>query len=239
MKNKKGFISLVLLLILSLSMVTASAGEVKTRAERTPIDPDLSFDERLELRISEIEARLDELLETRLSNYNERVAKAEEVTARKLALIEEFAPELLTEFTIAFDDHLIVHELIFNEVYNKQEAYVIETKAGIESLQLEVIDAVNNETMTPKEAALLIKEYLLAQKEDYKASKDAYKAEIEPLNDTNDANKVIVQALKEEFKLAVNEGDSASINSILAELLTWSSVHLDYDYAKLAVLETY
>lgn len=239
MKNKKGFISLLLLLILSLSMVTANAGEVTTRAERTPIDPDLTFEERLELRLLEVEARLDEFLETRETNYNERVAKGAEATARKLALIEEFAPELLTAYTTAFDDHSIVHELLFNEAYDKQEAYVIETKAGIESLQLEVIEAVNNETMTPKEAATLIKEYLVAQKEDYKATKDAYKAEIEPLNEVNEANKVIVQALKEDLKAAITEGDSEAINSILAELLTWSSVHLDFDYAKLAILETY
>lgn len=239
MKNKKGFLSLVLLIILSLSMVTANAGEVTERAGRNSEFKGMSFEERLDARMAEITERLNGFLDTRTENYNERVADSMKKTANKLETIETIAPDFVDEFQQAADDHALVHSLLFNEAYAKQEVYVNETLAGLDALEIEVLAAVEAETMTPQEAAIMLKEYLTAQRDEYVATKDAYKAEIAPLDEANEASKLIVQDLREDLKIAVEAGDSESIESILTELLSWSAIHLEYDYAKLEILSTY
>lgn len=239
MKNKKGFISLVLLLILSLSMVTANAGELDTRPARNPENQNLTFEERIDARIDAIQLKMDEFLAKRTSKYEELVAKGLEASTKKLTLITEFAPELITDFEQAYDNHFEVHQLLFESTYSKQEAYSIEIIAGLETLKTEVLLAVEAETMTAKEASLILKDYLIAKQEEFKAIKDAYKAEIEPLKEVNQANKLIVQELKAELRIAAEAGDTEAITDILTELLTWGEVHLDFDYAKLAILDTY
>jgi len=132
---------------------------------------------------------MDEYLEARTLSYVERTAKGLEYSTKKLEIVNEFAPDLLAEYEVAFEAHSTFHELLYNTLYGHQESYTIETMTAIEA-----------ELMTPREAAISLREYLVERREGYKALKDAYRAEIEPLDETNEANKLMSKNLEKSLE---------------------------------------
>lgn len=238
MKNKKGFILLMLLLTFALATTSAYAGETDDTSNRGPMSLEL-FESKIDERIESYTERAEEFLIERTSNFQERSSKANDSYEFRLNVVTDYAPDLIEAFDQAFNGHLEVHQLLFETSYSLHEDYHGETLAGMGSLKVEVLTAIEEGSMTYREASDVLKEYLQGRREEYIELRSQYQDEITYLNEENDETKEIVAQLKAELRTAVQEEDYDTCETIIAELIEYANIHTEYDYAKLDILLTY
>jgi len=245
---KKGFISLLILMMMTLGTLSVSAADndetskadITQKPKREPMNHE-TFIEKTDERMANFDTKINDILEGRVSAHEEAIVKADARHENQLARVTEIAPDLVDDLNAAYEEHKQVHDLLFTENYNSHVDYHAETMAGLYDLQDQVIAQVEAETMTYKEAASTLSEYVKTRKEEYKALKEAYLAEIDPLKVENEANKAAANEVKTQLKAAYDAGDLELVHDLMVELLDYSQKHLDFDfdYAKLAILETY
>lgn len=239
MKTKRNVFILVMILAMAFTAVTANAGEVDTeRPEREPMTIEL-FEEKVSERMDEYDQRIDEILAEKTAAHDERVANASEVYVNRIEFIMEWAPELEEAFQEVFDAHIEVHEILFSTNYAKHELYHNDTMAGLDNLLQEVLADLEAELISFQEGSETLKAYKVSRHEEYQALRDEYEEEVAPLKEDEAYNKEIVEGLREELRVAVETEDDDAVTEILNELLVYAGLHIDFDYAKLAILETY
>jgi len=247
MKTKRNVLILTIILTMGLAMVAVNAGEVEDgirggakggRPVREPLTVE-NFEEKINERIEGYDVRMNERLANLTQQHLERVEKVTARQAKSIGFITEWAPELVGAYQANFDEHILVHGILFSTNYSKHEEYHNETMIGLEALKVELVLAVEEGTMTVKEGAEAFKAYTVGRRDEYVELKEAYRAEIEPLNAENEASNLIIKGLREEIKVAIEVGDTETVSETLAEILTYKDIHNGYDYAKLAILETY
>ncbi len=156
----------------------------------------------------------------------------------KKEVVVAYAPELIEAYDLAWGgDHVDIHEDLFNERMSlRQERYDIFV-AGLIEVKEALFPLAEAGEMTYKEVGQAFKAYKEEQRAYFTAITDAAKAEIEILDAANEVNKEIVEGLKAELRAAVEAEDYDTANDIVTELLDYLETHVDYDVAKLVVLE--
>lgn len=238
---KRRLLTLAMILTMALGTVNASAAELDDTAakpEKQEFSIDV-FEEKLDEKVAIMNEKYNTRVTERTAKFNERIAKSEERSALRMEVVAEYAPELVVDFEGVYAAHIIVHEALFNEHMLNSSEFVAETNAGLATLKDEVLASIEAGTMTGQEARAEIKAYMAGRREEYKATKEAYKAEIADLDAANELSKEEAKALKTELKAALEAEDATTIVSVLNQLLDLANTHVEYDYAKLAILETY
>ena len=237
---KKTLLTLAVIATMVFTAISASAAEVEEAEARPEKEFSIDvFEEKFDVRMATMNEKFNEKVAERTATLEERLAKSVERTALRMEVVEQYTPELVLEFEAVYNAHVIVHQTLFNEHMLNKSEFFAETNAGLTALKDEVITAVKAGTMSGQEARAELKSYTTGRREEHKATVEAYKTEIAPLNEINDANREIAKGLKAELKSALEVEDTETIVSVLYQLLDLTNTHVEYDYAKLAILETY
>lgn len=223
-------IILSLALALTVLFITAPSANAE---ERPTADPEARFEAHIEKMTEMHETRLAEATTT----FEERKAEKEEGIAFKLELVAEYAPEIYDIYEASFGEHITVHESLFAEHIDLRVEGFDLMVDGLYALKDELFPLAEAGEMTYKEVGEAFKAFKEEQRAYYAEVKDAYKADIADLEAANEANKVIVEELKAELRLAVEAGDVETANAIITELYDYLVAHVAFDNAKLVILE--
>lgn len=208
---------------------TSASAEV-----RNQIDPEDRFDARIE----KMTERHNDFLEQKEATFQSKKEHALVRQSKKLDLIALYAPELHPLYADAFTDHIAVHEdLHATHIGLREEAFTT-TIDGLIALKEELFPLAQAGTMTYREVAAELRQYLEDQRASYQAIRETYAQDISDLNTQNDANKVLVDALKADLRAAIAAADADSANGIIHELYEYLLLHIQYDNDKLEILNT-
>ncbi len=225
---KKTILSLALAIsILLVAGITANA------EERTELNPEKRFSQRFEER----QQKRENLLAERAADLEEKKLAAKERQKKKLELINHYAEDMVGSYVEAFEGHVTVHELLFEEHKSlRLEAHEI-TQAGVIELKETLKPQVEADTLTIKQMRAKIKTYLEGQKTNFSVIREQYQADIEGLNAENKANKEMASGLRLDLRAAIEADDQAESKAIISELYNHLLQHIQYDYDKLEILE--
>ena len=225
---KKNILSLAL--ALSLLLV---AGITANAEETSELNPEERFNERVE----EGQQQRENLLVERAAEFEEKKLAAKERQEKKLELINHYAEDMVDLYVEAFEGHITVHELLFEEHKSLRVQAREITEAGVIALKETLKPQVEDGTLTIKEMRTAIKAYLEGQKTYFSVIRDQYQADIEGLKADNEANKEIVVGLRSDLRAAIEADDQDTAEAIIIELYDYLLLHTQFDYDKLEILE--
>lgn len=239
---KKRIFTLALTLFLGFNTINANAAEVTSPEEGQVPQKEFSidvFEEKFDAKMEERQEAINQRAAERAAEFDAKVADAQERSALHMNIVQEYTPELVIDFEAVADAHQLVHQALFDQHLRIRTEFQEETNAGLEALKIELFAALEDGSMTGMEVRQAFKTYFEERRQEAIANKDAYLADIQALNAENDANRELAKALKAELRTALENEESETIASILYQLLDLANAHVEYDYAKLAILETY
>ncbi len=239
---KRRIFTLALTLLLGFNTINANAAEITPSEEGQVPQKEFSidvFEEKFDAKMEERQEVINQRAAERAAEFDAKVADVQERSALHMDIVEEYTPELVMDFEAVADAHQIVHQSLFDQHLRIRTEFQEETNAGLEALKADLFAALEDGSMTGMEVRQAFKAYLEERRQEATSIKDAYLADIEALNAENDANRELAKGLKAELRTALENEDSETIVSILYQLLDLANAHVEYDYAKLAILETY
>ncbi|MDF1617371.1 hypothetical protein [Petrocella sp. FN5] len=232
---KKLVVLLIVLLMVSSSLVVNASGQRggspnmnQGQNRSTTARYDNFFEKREENQVR----RLDKVTK----RWEERLEKREAVMARHLEIIKLYAPELLEDYEVAFEDHKAVHRDSMEVRTAIAKDYMDETKAGLEELKAEIEEKIEAEEITTKEAKEMIKTYMLERREGFKTLFDTYLEAIAEEKEAYEVLKDEAEALKIELRAAIEAEDADRCNELLTELYDYLLLHIEFDQLKLDTL---
>lgn len=204
----KGWMSLVVTLVLMISVAYAEEGGVNKPLGK----------------------RLDQALGQLAERGELAIEKKEQYRSRMTEVVEVFASDLMGQFESFWSSHDAVHSALLAVHQNRIEAMKVTVRERMDSIK----EAVKAGEMTREEA----KAELEAMRNQFSEDRDAVRAEIEALKQELDVTPEKVKALHEALRLAVAGEDTDAVHSALLEILEAQEQHLAFDQAKLAYLES-
>lgn len=211
----------------------ATAAEVPA-PERERIDPEVKFQEHVDNMTANHEANIEQAT----ANYEENLATALERIAFKKDLVAEFASEMSGLYEIAWDDHIAVHELLFNIRMDIRETAFTNYLDGLIELKEELFPVAETGEMTYKEVFESLRTYSEETKAANEVIREEAQSRIDELDAAWEVNKEIVDGLKAELRAAIEAEDVDTANAIIVELYDYLVLHVQYDNDKLVVLES-
>lgn len=208
--------------------MTAFMGESIKNKENATARYDNFFEKR-----EENQARRLDQATTRWEN---RLEKREAVMARHLEVIKLYAPELLEDYEVAFEEHESVHTDLMEARTAIAKDYMDETNVGLETLKAEIEEKLEAEEITTKEAREMIRTYMLERKEGFKALFDAFQEAIAEEKAAYEIIKAEADALKTELRAAIEAEDADLCNTLLTQLYDYLLLHIEFDQFKLDTL---
>ncbi len=239
---KRRIFTLALTLFLGFTTINAYAAET-VPSERQQVPPkEFSidvFEEKFDEKMAEHQETANQRVAERVAEFDSRLADVEERSALRMIIIEEYTPELVQDFKALADAHLMVHQSLFDEHLRIRTELQDETNQGLEALKVDLFASLKDGSMTTTEVRQALKTFFEEQGEQASEYREAYLEEIESLDTENKSNGELAKELKAELKTALENEDSETVVSILYQLVDLANTHVEYDYAKLAILETY
>lgn len=142
--------------------------------------------------------------------------------------IRTYAPELLSAYTVLWDQHNAIHV----DLEALKENFKADKAAEREAFKAEMKALIEAEEITREEVKVIV-EGIKAENQENKA---LLRAEIEALKDSYGLSKDNHKALFEALKALVEVEDAAGINNQLVLILDYLDNHVAFDIAKYAVL---
>ena len=220
-------------LALVLTMILTAG--ISVNAEEPTQDPEARFNERIEIMTENHEARIEEAQATFESSVEEALARQ----ARKLELVDTYAPELYSDYEAGFAEHISVHEDLHETRIELREDGFDGIIEGLIDLKDEVFAQAEAGEITFREAAEDLRAYLETERLEVQEKRDDYNEAIADLLAEEEANHEIVEGLKEELRAAIEAGEDQEANEIIETLYDYLQLHIEFDLAKLAIMETF
>ena len=146
-----------------------------------------------------------------------------------ILIIETYAPEMLADYEAAFAEHESVHvslEAVLTErMANKLEEHQIFLSEIVGKLRSGEIDKAT------------AKQMLEAKRLEVKDLRAATKLEIQTLKESYNLSPEANKAMRASLKLAIEAEDNAQVVEILGTMYSTLLTHIQFDYAKLALIQ--
>lgn len=226
-KFSRLFTVMMLVFMFSTTMVVSAKEGV------TKPDPE----EKFNAFITELEQKQTAKFEEANANWTEHQAKRQDRNDSFLEIVAQYAPELSTDFDVAFAQHDTLHANLFNSRTAIKTTFAQETITGLTALQSELYAQAQAGEITWKEARQGLKSYLTERKEDFTASKDAFKTTIAPAVADWDTKVVEIKALHQELKAAIADEDTETADDVINKLYDYLLQHIAFDQLKLDTLD--
>lgn len=175
-------------------------------------------------------------LDKATTRWEERLEKRDAAITRHLEVIQLYAPELLEDYELAFEEHKAVHTDLMEARTAIAEAYMNETNVGLETLKAEIEEKLEAKEITTKEAREMIRTYMLERKEGFKTLFGEFQEAIAEEKAAYEILKAEADVLKTELRAAIEAEDADLCNTLLAELYDYLLVHIEFDQFKLDTL---
>jgi len=198
----------------------------------TPEEQQAKFDDFF----TELEQRHDARFDEFSLRWTENQAKRDSANAAFIELVTQYAPDMVTSFETAFDDHDAVHIALFEKRTSIYTEVAAQTSAELLLLKEEIDAKLASQEITVKEARAMIKAYLTERKTEVKASTEAFKAAIAVEKAAQEVRVQEVKTIHVALKAAIEVNDVATIEASIDSLYTYLLAHIAFDNFKLATL---
>lgn len=207
---------------------------ITTNAEETLR---MTPDERFDAHIEAMTKRHENIVAEKQAEQDEHLALALEYQAIKLEIVDLYAPEMYELYAEGFTEHNSTHETLFATRMALRDTSFELLVEGMTSVKDDVFAQAEAGEITYKEASEAIQVYKQDQIAYDQSVVEQYLADIEDLVAQNEANKEIAEGLKEDLRAAVEAEDFEAANRLITELYDYLILHIEFDYAKLAIME--